>query len=84
MTYNEATKNDTNHESKTRMYAVVRKESCPVKFLKLYLSKRNPESDLLYQQARNRVLSLMMCGTPPVLLVSTLLQRYDEGDFKRG
>ena len=44
MTYNEATKNhpgvksDTNHESKTRMYAVNGSDSCPVNSLRLYLS----------------------------------------------
>ena len=63
MAYNEATKNhpgnksDTNHESKTRMYATDGSETCPVQSLKLYLSKLHPKSDLLFQQARNRVLS---------------------------
>ena len=63
MTYNEATKNhpgvksDTNHESKPRMYAVNGSDSCPVNSLRLYLSKLNPESELLFQQARNRVLA---------------------------
>ena len=63
MTYNEATKNhtgvksDTNHESNTRMYAVNGSDSCPVNSLRFYLCKLNPESDLLFQQARNRVLA---------------------------
>ena len=61
MSYNEATKNhpgvksDSNHESKTRMYAVNGSASCPVSSLKLYLSKLHPESEFLFQQARNRI-----------------------------
>ena len=61
MSYNEATKNhpgvksDSNHESKTLMYAVNSSASRPVNSMKLYLSKLHPESEFLFQQARNRI-----------------------------
>ena len=48
------------------MYAVNGSASCPVNSLKLYLSKLHPESEFLFQQARNHLQTTDDVGTPPV------------------
>ena len=54
MAYNERTKNHQNseqHESRPRMYATG-KETCPIKSLKLYISKLNEDCEELYAQPK--------------------------------
>lgn len=62
MKYNEKLKNHQgventeNLDSKPRMYTSTQDtKSCPVKSLKLYLSKLHPENDLLFQQPRQKI-----------------------------
>ncbi len=62
MKYNEklknhqGTENTENMDSKPRRYASGKEENnCPVKSLKLYLSKLNPDNELLFQQPKQKV-----------------------------
>ncbi len=49
-------KTQENMDSKPRMYASGKEENnCPVKSLKLYLSKLNPDNELLFQQPKQKV-----------------------------